>query len=113
MDSPGASGTETTVRAGIRSGGGHPADNDRAPGVAAGGGPVAGGVVGVMLGLTHVILNFFALILWLVAPLRVVPLRIAKGIGQFMASNRHSALLLLGYALSLFIVIPLIVIFVL
>jgi len=76
-------------------------------------GYIAGGVVGVMLGLSHVILNIFALILWLATPLRVLPLKIAKIIGRFIASNRHSALLLLIYALSVFIFIPLIVIFIL
>ena len=76
-------------------------------------GYIAGGVVGVMLGLSHVILNIFALILWLATPLRVLPLKIAKIIGRFIASNSHSALLLLIYALSVFIFIPLIVIFIL
>jgi len=76
-------------------------------------GYIAGGVVGVMLGLSHVMLNIFAIILWLLTPLRVLPLRIAKIIGQFIASNRHSAMLLLIYALSVFIFIPLIVIFIL
>lgn len=76
-------------------------------------GYIAGGVVGIMLGLAHVVLNILALMLWLVSPLRVLPIRIANGIGGFMSSKRYSALLLLGYAFSIFILIPLIVIFVL
>jgi len=70
----------------------------------------AGGSVGVMLGAAHVLLNIFSLVLWLATPLRVVPLRIAKGVGRFMAAYRYSALLLLGYAVSVFILLPLIVI---
>ncbi len=44
-------------------------------------GYVAGGLVSVMLGLTHVLLNLFSLVLWLISPLRVVPVRIAKRLG--------------------------------
>jgi len=73
-------------------------------------GYVAGGVVGVMLGSTHVIVNLLGLMLWLVSPLRAVPLRLAKGIGGYMASKPYSTMLLLGYALLIFIALPLIVI---
>ena len=55
-------------------------------------GYVAGGVVGVMWGSAHVLLNVLALILWLVTPLRVIPVRIANFIGRIMPSYRHSAL---------------------
>jgi hypothetical protein len=73
-------------------------------------GYMAGGVVSVMLGLAHVLLNILSLALWLVSPLRVLPIRIANSVGQFMASHSHSTLLLVGYAIFTFIVLPLIVI---
>lgn len=76
-------------------------------------GYIAGGIIGVMLGSAHVFLNILALLLWLVTPLRIVPIRIAQGIGEFMSSRRYSALLLLGYAITIFIIVPLIVILVL
>jgi sodium-dependent phosphate cotransporter len=76
-------------------------------------GYVAGGLVGVMLGTGHVVLNTLALVLWLVTPLRVIPIKIAKWIGRFMSSKRYSALYLLGYALSVFLIIPLIVVLIL
>lgn len=74
---------------------------------------ISGGIVGMTLGLAHVILNIFGLIVWLCTPLKVVPLRIANGIGRFIISYRYSALLLVGYAFLLFFVIPLVIIFVL
>jgi Na+/phosphate symporter len=73
-------------------------------------GYVAGGIVGVMLGLTHVLLTLFGLILWLISPLRVMPVQIAKHLGQFMTSHRSSAVLLIGYALCVFIGLPILVI---
>ena len=73
-------------------------------------GYVAGGLVSIMLGLTHVLLNIFGLVLWLISPLRVVPVRIAKRLGQFMTSHPNSAVLLIGYAVCIFIVLPLLVI---
>lgn len=75
-------------------------------------GYIAGGVVGIMLGSAHVILNILALVLWLISPLRSVPLRIASSLGGIMASNRHSALLLLAYVISIFIVLPMMIIFI-
>jgi hypothetical protein len=73
-------------------------------------GYIAGGAVSVMLGLAHVLLNVFALLLWLVSPLRVIPVRIANSLGQYMTSKPHSSLLLVGYAIFMFIVLPLIII---
>lgn len=71
----------------------------------------AGGVVGVVLGSAHVILNIFGTIIWLISPLRAIPLRMARGVGHFIGSSRNSPLLLIGYAL-LFVVVPLIILFV-
>jgi len=45
-------------------------------------GYVAGGLISLMLGLTHILLNIFGLVLWLISPLRVVPVRIAKRLGS-------------------------------
>ena len=73
-------------------------------------GYVAGGLVSVMLGLSHVLLNIFGLVLWLLSPLRVIPVRIAKRLGQFKTSHPDSAILLIGYAICVFIVLPLLVI---
>lgn len=73
-------------------------------------GYIAGGLVSVMLGLTHVLLNIFGLVLWLISPLRFVPVRIAKRLGRFITSNPNSAILLIGYATCVFIVLPLLVI---
>ena len=39
-------------------------------------GYIAGGIVGLMLGSAHVLLNIMALILWLISPLRFVPILI-------------------------------------
>lgn len=74
-------------------------------------GYVAGGVVGVMLGSAHIILNVFSVFIWLVLPLRAVPLKMARTVGQRMATSNHCALLLIGYAL-LFVIVPLIILFI-
>ena len=71
-------------------------------------GYVAGGVVGVMLGSVHIILNVFSVLVWLILPLRAIPLKMARTIGQRIATSKHSILLLIGYALS-FVIIPLII----
>jgi sodium-dependent phosphate cotransporter len=73
-------------------------------------GYIAGGVIGVMLGSAHVILNILALVLWLLTPLRVLPIKIARYVGNFISSKPYSPLLLVVYALTTFIIIPLIVI---
>jgi hypothetical protein len=73
-------------------------------------GYIAGGVVGVMLGLAHVLLNIMALIIWLVTPLRTIPVKIANIVGGYISSRPYSALLLVGYAVGVFIILPLIVI---
>ena len=73
-------------------------------------GYMAGGVVSIMLGLTHVLFNVFGLTLWLVSPLRIVPPRIANAAGRFIASSPHSTLLLIAYAIGTFVLLPLMVI---
>lgn len=76
-------------------------------------GYIAGGVVGIMLGLSHVLLNVLAIIIWMVTPLRTIPIKLSKGIGRYMGSKPYSPLLLLAYALIIFIVLPIIVIIIL
>jgi sodium-dependent phosphate cotransporter len=73
-------------------------------------GYIAGGVVGVMLGSAHVLLNIMGLVLWLVTPLRTIPVKIAIIVGGFISSRPYSALLLIAYAVGIFIILPLIII---
>jgi sodium-dependent phosphate cotransporter len=73
-------------------------------------GYIAGGVIGIMLGSAHVLLNIFALIIWLASPLRVVPIRISRIIGSFISSKPYSEFYLIAYAIGVFIVLPIIVI---
>lgn len=73
-------------------------------------GYIAGGVVGIMLGLSHVLLNVLAIIIWMVTPLRAIPIKISKGVGRYMGSKPYSPILLLAYALILFILFPIIII---
>jgi len=75
-------------------------------------GYIAAGTVGIMLGSAHIILTILGLLLWLISPLRSVPLRISNSLGGIIASNRHSALLLLAYVISVFIVLPMTILFV-
>ena len=74
-------------------------------------GYLAGGLVGMMLGSAHVILNIFAMLLWLVSPLRFLPVKIAEEIGKRMVKGRHSALLLLFWVFFVFFALPLIIIY--
>jgi len=76
-------------------------------------GYLAGGMIGMMLGLTHVLLNVFGVIVWLLLPLKKVPIALAKKMGVFIASHRRSYLYLIGYVLLIFYFVPLVVIFLL
>ena len=76
-------------------------------------GYLAGGMVGMMLGLTHVLLNVFCVIVWLLLPLKTIPITLAKRIGAYIASHRRSYLYLIGYVLIIFYITPLIIIFLL
>ena len=76
-------------------------------------GYLAGGMVGMMLGLAHVLLNVSGVIVWLLLPLRKVPIVLAKKIGAFIASHRRSHLYLIGYVLIFFYALPLAIIFLL
>jgi len=76
-------------------------------------GYLAGGMVGMMLGLAHVLLNVFCVIVWLLLPLKTIPITLAKRIGAYIASHRRSYLYLIGYVLIIFYITPLIIIFLL
>ena len=76
-------------------------------------GYLAGGMVGMMLGLTHVLLNVFCVIVWLLLPLKTIPITLAKRTGAYIASHRRSYLYLIGYVLIIFYITPLIIIFLL
>ena len=71
----------------------------------------AAGIVGLMLGSAHIILNIFALMLWLVSPLRFLPVEIAGIIGNYITSSRHVALWLLFWVFLVFFVAPLVIIY--
>lgn len=73
----------------------------------------AGGIVGMMLGSAHVLLNILAVLLWLVSPLRFVPVKLSVEIGKRMAIGRHSALSLLFWVLIIFFALPLLIIYLL
>jgi len=74
-------------------------------------GYIAGGLVGVMLGSAHVMLNTIALLLWLVSPLRFVPVRIAVKIGEKIQANENAGLSLAVWVVVIFFLLPLAVIY--
>jgi len=74
-------------------------------------GYVAGGVVGMILGSAHVLLNIMALTIWLISPLRFVPVKIAEWLGDRIAQNKNAAYALLAWVVVVFFVIPILVIY--
>jgi Na+/phosphate symporter len=74
-------------------------------------GYIAGGVVGVMLGLAHVFLNIMALTLWLVSPLRFVPVKVAEEIGKRIQENENASLSLAIWVIIIFFLVPIIIIY--
>ena len=74
-------------------------------------GYVAGGIVGVMLGSAHILLNIMALILWLVSPLRFVPIRVAEEIGRRIQENENVSLSLAIWVIVIFFVVPIAIIY--
>ncbi len=74
-------------------------------------GYVAGGIVGIMLGSAHILLNITALILWLVSPLRFVPIRIAEKIGRRIQENENVSLSLAIWVIVIFFVVPIAIIY--
>jgi sodium-dependent phosphate cotransporter len=74
-------------------------------------GYIAGGVVGVMLGSAHVLLNIMALLLWLISPLRFVPVRIAEKIGKRIQANENASLTLAIWVIIIFFILPIAIIY--
>jgi sodium-dependent phosphate cotransporter len=74
-------------------------------------GYVAGGIVGIMLGSAHIMLNIMALILWLVSPLRFVPIRVAEEIGRRIQANENASLSLAIWVIVIFFVVPIAIIY--
>jgi sodium-dependent phosphate cotransporter len=75
-------------------------------------GYLAGGMVGVMLGSAHVMLNIVALLLWLVSPLRAVPVRIAEWIGEMIQTNENAAISLVIWVVVIFFLLPIALIYI-
>jgi len=75
-------------------------------------GYVAGGVVGMMLGSAHILLNLLALFLWLLSPLRFVPVRTAEWLGAKITRNQNAAYALLAWVVVVFFVVPIMVIYI-
>jgi sodium-dependent phosphate cotransporter len=74
-------------------------------------GYMAGGVTGMILGSAHVLLNIMALIIWLVSPLRFVPVAISEWLGAKITQNQNAAFALLAWVIIIFFVVPIIVIY--
>jgi sodium-dependent phosphate cotransporter len=71
----------------------------------------AGGLVSMMLGSAHVLLNLLAFLLFFISPLRVLPIRIAEELGRRMVRSRHSGLELLFWVIVIFFIIPILIIY--
>ncbi len=71
----------------------------------------AGGLVGMMLGSAHVILNLLAFLIFFVSPLRILPIRIAEELGRRMIRGRHAALELLFWVILVFFIVPILIIY--
>jgi sodium-dependent phosphate cotransporter len=74
-------------------------------------GYIAGGIVGLMLGSAHVLLNIMALTIWLVSPLRFVPVLISEKLGRLITTNKNASFSLLIWVIVVFFVVPLIIIY--
>ena len=72
----------------------------------------AGGLVGMMLGSAHVILNILAFLLFFISPLRVLPIRIAEELGRRMVRGRHAGLELLFWVILVFFIVPILIIYI-
>jgi len=74
-------------------------------------GYMAGGITGMVLGSAHFLLNIMALTLWLISPLRVVPIAIAEWLGAKIAKNQNAAFALLIWVVIIFFVVPILIIY--
>jgi len=70
------------------------------------------GVVGLKVGLIHVLINVFAVVLWLWVPkLNKVPILITDKITSFIMGCRNSTFALIAFTTLMFYIIPLIIIY--
>ncbi|MCW4049664.1 MAG: hypothetical protein NWE89_07990 [Candidatus Bathyarchaeota archaeon] len=74
-------------------------------------GYIAGGTVGMILGSAHVLLNLMALIFWFISPLRFVPISIAEWLGGKITENENAVYSLFAWVITVFFVIPIIIIY--
>jgi len=75
-------------------------------------GYMAGGVTGMVLGSAHVMLNLMALTLWLISPLRFVPVMVSEWLGAKITQNKNVAFALLMWVVVVFFIVPIIIIYV-
>jgi len=75
-------------------------------------GYMAGGVTGMILGSAHVMLNLMALTLWLISPLRFVPVMVSEWLGAKITQNKNVAFALLMWVVVVFFIVPIIIIYV-
>lgn len=74
-------------------------------------GYMASGIAGVSLGLTHVMINTFGVLLWLFTPLKRIPPKIANRIGAHITNNKMAPVFLITYVGAIFFALPALVIF--
>jgi len=67
---------------------------------------MTGSIVAVQTAFAHLSFNIGGIVVWY--PLRIVPIRLAKGFGEFVKEHRYLSIV---YVLIVFFVIPLILIF--
>lgn len=75
-------------------------------------GYMAGGVTGMVLGSAHVMLNLMAVTLWLISPLRFVPVMVSEWLGAKITQNKNVAFALLMWVVVVFFIVPIIIIYV-
>ena len=69
------------------------------------------GVLGLSVGLVHVLLNVFGVIIFSTVPvLKDIPVRLAEMIGDTITKSRGGALMLIAYTVTIFYIVPLVII---
>ncbi|MBD3389122.1 MAG: hypothetical protein GF416_08545 [Candidatus Altiarchaeales archaeon] len=72
------------------------------------------GVMGLNVGLVHVFINVFSVCLWFGVPgLANIPLKLTKALSDVILSSKNSTIALSAFTISLFYIIPLLVIYLL
>ncbi|MFC1454619.1 Na/Pi symporter [Candidatus Undinarchaeota archaeon] len=69
------------------------------------------GIIGLSVGLVHILLNFFGVIIFSFVPvLKDLPLTSAEKIGDFIVQSKRGAILFIFLVVSIFYILPLLVI---